>query len=358
MRWLGLIDDPTPGGSTLEILESGAITVPDLFVPASTGQVDPGVRNLDRNNEVVNRRANRAPISFASAPQLTFEARAYPKLVRKLVRKVLSGTIATTGGAAGAAFTSTVDPIQSGSLQSLIFWLIREGQLDRVTGAIVDELEFNFAIDAEGTVQATCPALYHDVDDPASAQDPSGAAAAALPTPTFPGYVDTFMLRDAIAFRGPGAGVELADLAGFGFTFNNNSYDDMRSRFQPGRNIEEVVIDGAPHKVWYPARHKPGPQAVTGRIDFSDVDPSAELRRVVMHAEKLVFEVAAGPLATTPPVDEMMRLTFYKQVPTGGGAEPLQREGDQVSSYEFTAYLEESTSKDIEATFVGAAELT
>jgi hypothetical protein len=356
MRWLGFADDPTAGGTTLEDLESDPIAVPDTFVPVTSANVDPRPRDLDRDNENRGRRANVAPISFASDPQVTFESRAYPKLVRTLLRKALGGTIGTTGAGA-AARVSTVGPLQEGNLPPLLLWLVREGQLDRVTGAVVDELEFNFAIDEEGTVQATLPGLYHDVDPTTDAVDPSGDDAEALPTAAYPGYTDTFMLRDATAFRGPSAGVELTNLAGFGFTFNNNLIDDFRSRFQPNHNIEEVVIDGTPHKIWYPARHKLGPQVVTGRIDFSDVDPDAELRRIVRHAEKLVFEVAAGPLTTTPPVDEMMRLTFYKQSPSGGGAEPLQREGDQVSSYEFTAYLDETSGKDVAATLTGVAAL-
>ena len=354
MRWFGFIDDPTAGGTTLEDL-AAAITTPTTFVPVTSAQVDPGLRQLDRDDEVRGRRANVAPMSFASAPSLTLEARAYPKLVRTLIRKALGGTITNTG-TAPAAIQSTVGPIQSGNLPALIGWLLREGQLDRVTGAVVSELEFNFAIDEEGTVSATLPALYHDVDDATAITEEVGSPAA-LPTATYPGYVDTFMLRDASAFVSD-ALVELTDLAGFGFTFNNGLIDEFRSRFQPNHNIDTTVVDGVTHRVWYPERHKLGPQTVTGRIDFSDVEPDRELLRILTHAEKLVFEVAAGPLATTPVVDEMMRLTFYKHAPTGGGAEPLQREGDQVSSYEFSAYLDESTNKDVEATLTGAVALT
>lgn len=355
-RWFGFIDDPTSGGSTFDDLAATAIAAPTTFVPVTSAQADAGLVQLNRDDEVRGRRANVAPISFASAPSMTLEARAYPKLVRSLVRKVLGGTIASVG-TAPASIASTVGPLQSGNLPALICWLLREGQLDRLTGGIVEELEFNFPIDGEGTVSATIQGLYHDSDDSAAAVDPDGTPAEAIPTAAYTGYGDTFMLRDASAFVG-GALVELTDLAGFGLTFNNGLYDDMRSRFQPNHNVETVQIDGVTHRLWYPERHKIGPQSVTGRIDFSDVQPSREIRRLVTHAEKLVFEVAAGPLGTTPAADEMLRLTLYKQVLTGGGAEPLQRESDQVSSYEFSAYLDESTNKDIEATLVGTAALT
>lgn len=358
-RWLGFIDDPVSGGSTLDDLAVASTTIaaPTTFVPVTTANADPGLQQLNRDNEVRGRRGNTAPISFASAPNMSLESRAYPKLVRPLLRKALGGTVATTG-TAPAALVSTVQTLESGNLPALICWLLREGQLDRVAGAVVGEITFDFPIEDEGTVTATLPGLYHDVDDSSSATDPSGEDAEALPTPSYAGFQDTFMLRDAIAYVGASA-VELDDLAGFGFTFNNGLIDDFRSRFRPGHNIEVVSIDGVEHRLWYPRQHKLGAQQVTGRVDFSDVRPDRELMRLVTHAEKLVFEVAAGPLGTTPAADEMLRVTFFKQAPTGGGAEPIQREGDQVSSYEFTAYVSTSDSnKDIEAAFTGTAALT
>lgn len=351
-RWLGLIDDETDGGTTFDDLATDPIPVPNHFVPVTTAQVDPGLQQLNRDNEVRGRRGNTAPMSFASAPSLTFEGRAYPKLVRKLIRKALSGTPASTG-VAPAAITSTVGPIETGNLQALVAWLVREGQLDRLTGLVISELEFNFAIDEEGTVSVTAPGLYHDAADTDNATDPNGDPAQALPTPDYSGHDDTFMLRDATAYQGA-AQVEIPELAGFGLTFNNGLIDDFRSRFRPGHNIEVADIDGITHKLWYPERHKIGAQAITGRLDFSDVQSDTELKRLFTHADKLVFEVAAGELDTTPAADEMLRFVCYKQVPTGGGADPIQREGDQVSSYEFTAYVSEAdSSKDFEAVLVG-----
>lgn len=115
---------------------------------------------------------------------------------------------------------------------------------------------------------------------------------------------------------------------------------------------------GKVHKLWFPARHKIGAQLVTGTIDFSDVDAAQENKRLIRQAEKLVFEVAAGPLGTTPDADEMLRVNVYNKVLTGGGAEPIQREGDQVASYEWAGYIDPTTGKDIDAVFVGATALT
>jgi hypothetical protein len=367
-RWFGYVNDAATatGGSTLDTLEAipaggPAIPAPTEFVPVTSGQVDPGLQQLDRDDEVRGRRGNTAPISFASAPGLTFDARCYPKLLRKLVRSGLGGAI-SSAGASPASVSSTLGPLQVGNLPSIVGWLVRESQVDRATGLWVSELELNFPIDEEGSLSATLAALYHTVGDAdALGDDPNGEPAAALPTPAYTDYEDTFMLRDAIAYLGAGAGVEIEDLAGFGFTLNNGLVDDMRSRFRPRKNIEVVDVDGTEHKLWYPQRHKLGAQAVAGRVDLSDVDPDSEARRLVTHAEKLVFEVAAAPLGTDPEADEMMRLTFYNQAPLDGGAEPLAREGDQVASYEFTAYVVAegvNAGKDVEATFVGTAALT
>jgi hypothetical protein len=365
-RWFGLVDDPTAAGSTLDILKAmpgaaAAIAVPNFFVPVTTSQVDPGPDDQNRDNEVRGRRGNTAPRSFRQNPSVTFEARAYPALIRKIVPKAFSGAIGAPVGVAPASISSTTGPLATGDLKALIAWLVREDQLDRLTGCVVSEFELAFTIDDEGTISATMPGLYHQVDDTDAAEDPNGHAAAALPVPDYETSADddadTFMLRDAAAFGGSGL-VEFVNFAGFSVTFNNGLIDESRSRFRPNHNILRVVDDeGDTHKVWFPARHKPGAQLVTGHIDFSDVDAAQENKRIIRQAEKLVFEVAAGPLGTVPDADEMLRLTIHKKVFTGGGADPIQREGDQVAGFDFAGYVDPSTGKDIEATFVGTAAL-
>jgi hypothetical protein len=359
MRWLGFIDDPVAGGSTLEDLEDDPIPAATTFVPVDDANVDPGDSQITRENEVRGRRAQVSPRPFQVRPSLTFEGIAYPKTLRTFLRNALSGTIGSTG-VPPAAVESTLGALQdqSGQLRTVIAWLLREGQVDRVTGAAVSEIALNFPIDGEGRVSATCPALYADVADPASmGTDPSGDPAVAVPTATYPGYEDAFMLRDAVAFTGSGL-VELEDLAGFSLTFNNGLIDNVRSTFRPGHNLEDAIVNAKRHRVWYPYRHRLGPQRVTGTIDFSDVEPLQEIKRRLAASEKLVFEVGAGPLGTTPEADEVLRLTVHQHALTGGGAEGLQRDDDQVSSYEFGGFLDTATNKDIEATFVGAAALT
>lgn len=350
---MALKDDPIVGGTKYgDIVTSPAA----LLVPAAadalvvtTAQVDEGQRSLDRNNDVRGTRANSAPISFASAPSATFSGRAWTSQAKKLLRKVMGGTIATTG-APPAAVQSTIQMLtgMTSNLPALQVCVVREEQVDRLTGAWVNELTFNFPTDEEGTMEGSLMALYH--------QPELASAVPTLPNIVAPaGQATAFMLRDVKAFKGPGAGVLIDCLGGFGMTINNNLSDDFKTRYCAGRNILPVTIDTILHRIWYPDKNRVGPQAITGRLDFGNTRPDIEARKIAQHADKLVVELYGDPLGTTPAADEMLRLILYKQIPTGGNAEPLQRDGDQQSSYEFTAYVDDATGKDLEAVIASTA---
>jgi hypothetical protein len=357
MRYLAYALDPVNGGSSLEdLIAAGAgpdptWEDPDEFVPASAAQAEPGIQNVDRNAQVVGGRARRAPVSFASMPSSTFSVLAHPKITKALMLAAFSGAITSDAGTVDPdeAITSQIVPTdRDGQLRALQLWLLREEQLDRLSGVVVEEITANFPIDGEGTLDATLQALYHDVD-------PSGSVV--HPDPSFVGYDETFMLRDVTAFLGAGAGVEVDCLAGLGFTFNNGLSGNMRDRFCGGKNIQTTVLDGVRHKLWYPDKHRVGPQVATMRLDFGTTRPDRELRHILSHAEKIVAEFSAGPLATTPAADEMMRLTFLKAAPLEGQAEPLTQDDQQVSSYTYTAFLDEDTGGDIIAEFTGETVL-
>jgi hypothetical protein len=363
-RWIGIVPDPTAGGSTYEhwTPESSPplIPVPTLFVPATSAQVDYGQTPNARTDEVRGKRGDTAPVSFLSAPKLTIDSRAYPYLLRRLIRNALGGTITagTEHGPSPKPFEDTVAPLEEGVPPMLIAWLKREEQIDRLTGLCVSEIAMDFAIDKEGSFSATLDALYHNVGEVTGLKDPGGGTASTVSSADYSSAVNTFMLRDAHVFRGAEAGTEIPNLGGFSIAFNNGLIQDIRARFQPGHNIEKTTVGGVVHKLWLPARHKLGPQTVTGKFELSGMDVTQEQRRRILHAEKLRFTVAAGPLGTTPAAEEMMEITVGQMVATGGGAEPLVRQGDQYSSFDFTGYLDVSGSKDIECTFVGATALT
>lgn len=352
MRWLGLSRDGTAGGSTHDDLTTDGTVPADwedaaIFVPVTTAQVDPGLDVKDRNNEVRGRRGNVAPVAFASTPSASFSARAYPELLRALIPDAL-GNITGTTGAGAAARTSTVKPIQEGNLPARFLTVLREEQIDRLSGAVVSEFTLDLPAEEEGTLEFTMPGLYHE---PGATAD-----AGALPTAAYAGWDDTFMLRDVVAKTGAGAGVAIDCLAGFGLTFNNGLVDDFRSRFCAGENVKVITDDaGKTHRLWYPRRHKIGPQAVTGRLDFGVTRPDLETRRLILGAEKLVVELSAGVLGTTPPVVEMARITIALASLTGGGAGELVREGDITSTYEFTGYIDPATNEDLTVEFVGSS---
>lgn len=356
MRWLALDTDPIAGGTSYDdiLADPAALVLPtsaDALV-VTTAQAAPNTRNLARDNDVRGTRANSAPIGFASAPTLTFEGRAWTSQLRKLLRQAMGGSIASAG-APPASVASTVQMLtsQTGNLPALIGTLVREQQVDRLTGLWVNELTLNFPADEEGTMSGTGMALYHQVDD---VDDVAGIPSIVAPA----GQSVAYMLRDITAFQGAGAGVEIDCLGGFGLTINNNLSDDFRTRFCAGHNIYEVTIDGTLHRIWYPDRNRVGAQTITGRLDFGDTRPDREARLIASHADKLVVNLFGDPLGTTPAADESIQLLLHKVTPTGGGAEPLTRDGDQQSSYEFTAYVDDTTGKDLEAIIVGAAALT
>lgn len=356
MRWLTLKDDPIAGGTKYDDIKASAAALltpvaGDAIVP-TTSQADPGTRTLDRNSDVRGTRANTAPVGFASEPSMTFGSRAWTSLTRRMLRKAMGGTI-TSSGAAPAAVLSTLQMLQGqmSALPALQGVLVREAQVDRMTGLWINELVMNFPADEEGTLEATMMGLYHQVDPTANV--------VTLPNIVSPaGQNVAYMLRDITAYQGAGAGVIIDCLGGFGCTINNNLSDDFRTRFCSGQNIQDVTIDGVLHSIWFPKRNRLRAQTITGRLDFGDSRPDREARRIAAHAERLVVNLFADPLATTPVVDESIQLIFHKQMPTGGGAEPLSREGDQQSSYEFTAYVDDTTGKDLEAILAGTVALT
>jgi len=350
-RWLGLAVDPTVGGTTYDDIDGGGITVPDpdLWVPATTGTMTAGSNNLDRNNEVRGRRGNTAPIVFNSDPRGSFEVRAYPRIVQAIVATAL-GKVGTPTGTSPAAVTTPVTPVESNPLPTLVMHMLREEQYEVITGMAVSSFELNLAADAEGTINLSDGrGLYHDV--PQTLPSP-------LPTPSYRGLNDTFLLRDAVAYIGGDdrtQGVRIPCLSGFTLTYDNNLIDDFQSRFCAGENVRTYSLNGKTYRVWNPGRHKVGPQSVTGTLQFADVRPDLELRRILADAERFEIHCTAGPIAgASPAADETMVITLHQQVLTGGGADPLVKEGDIRASYEFGGFLDPETNDDITIEFVSA----
>jgi hypothetical protein len=351
-RWFGYAADATPGGSTLDDVSAGGtpvIPAATAFVPVTTAQADPGTSDLDRNDEVRGVRGNAPSEAFASIPTMTFGARAYPELLRKFLRNALGGAPANSG-VAPAPIESTIGPLQSGNLPAVIGWLLREGQLDRMTGAVVEELTLNLPVDGEGTIEATLAGLYHQVDDSGTVGALPNAAAG------FGGFDDVFRLMDVNAIvkaTAPASPSTASPASGSPSTTTSSTTSAPSSApaRTSGSTRSSTGSTGSGTRTSTSSAPRPSPAGSTSATS----SPTASSAASCATAEKLVVELTGGPLGTTPAADEMVRLTFFKQAPTGGGAEALQRDGDQVSSYEFTAYVDPTTGKDVEATFVGTA---
>lgn len=351
-RWLGLALDPTRGGTTYDDITADVdpVEIPDptIWVPATTAQASPGSNNLDRNNEVTGSRGNPPPVSFSADPSVTFESRAYPAIVKPIISRALS-SIGTPSGTRPAAITTEINPTDSNPLAALVVHLLREEQYDVLTGVAVGSFSLNLPVDAEGTISlGDGRALYHDV--PQTLPDP-------LPTPSYTatGGRQTYMLRDVSAFLGDGAGVRIDCLAGFRLDYNNSLIGDFQSRYCAGENIRIVRVGGVDYRIWLPGRNKIGPQRITGTLDFGVTRPDLELARMIAQAQKLVVECTAGPAGTTPAADEMMRITLHKQVFMDGGAGDLVKDGDIRSSYQFEAFLDPATGRDLTVEFVSSA---
>jgi len=359
-RWIGFVQDPASGGTTLDMLMEATppkILKPDRWLPATAATMEAAPRELNRNDEVRGRRANTPPMSFSAAPVATVDLRAYPKALRTLLVYALGGTITPTG-TAPASIVSGITSMQEGNLPALMAWLLREEQLDRMTGVIVHNIELDFKVEAEGTIKAALEGLFRDTwASAAEAKEPGGTAAEAPGTPTYEGFDYTFSLRDLTAVTGS-TKTPIEGLTEFAITFDNGMITDAASRYAAGHNVQKTTIDTVQHKLWWPAKHKAGAQNITGKIGLSGNQTGKELKHIFTHAELLEATVAAGPLATTPPAEELMKIIIGKHCLTGGGAEPLVREGDQRASFNFGGYLDSTTGKDIEVLFTGKEAVT
>lgn len=353
-------------GDDYEALVAGAIPFPGASplanggVIPTTAQVDPGVRNVDHDEDVRNNRGTILPLSFAAQPRITFSAKAWTGLLRRIIPKAMNGDAAAyvSSGVAPAAVETVVTPARYGGLLlPLSALLVREDQVDMLTGIWLDSFTIDFPTEGEGTIEVEGQALWHTIESEAEAI----ARGLVHPTSINPTTQQTqaYMLRGMTAFLGA-VPTEIDCLSGFGMTYNNSLSDEIRRTHCAGHNVVEYVKDGDSYGLWYPKRHAVGERLVTGRLDFGTTRPDREQRRIIAAAEKLVVEVEAlGTMnAVVPAAKRMLRFIFHKHAYTGGGAEPLQRGGDQFSSYEFAAGVNVADGKDFEFATVDSAATT
>ncbi len=152
----------------------------------------------------------------------------------------------------------------------------------------------------------------------------------------------------------PGTSEAIPDLQGFELTYNNNA----QAKFYARRNIVTQTI-GTPaktKKLWFPHENKiSAAQDVTYAINMGNVSASEELAMDFSRITKFVFEVYGGVLSTTPAATELLRVTVYAGVATGGGADALSARDDITSRFEGSAFYSDTDSDDIKIEIVNAA---
>lgn len=157
----------------------------------------------------------------------------------------------------------------------------------------------------------------------------------------------------AVTASTPSYGVPIADLQGFNFSFTNN----LNRKWYAKRNIVTNVL-GTPattYKLWYPQENKIGTaQDVTYSITLGNPNIAQELAHEFAQIQRLVFEVVGGPLSTTPIGVELLRITMYNAIHTGGGVGGLDPRSDLTSQYDGNAFYSESDAADIKVELVNS----
>lgn len=162
-----------------------------------------------------------------------------------------------------------------------------------------------------------------------------------------------------VAATTPSYGTAIPDLQGFEFSFTNN----LQRKWYARRNVVTRVLGGAGspspsgvYKLWFPQENKLGAsQDVTYALNFGNPNAAQEFARDFAQVQRLVFEVTGGPLATTPVGVEVLRVTMYNAVHTGGGTDGLTARDDLSARFEGNAFYSESDSADIKIEVVNAS---
>lgn len=348
-RAVAFLSDPTAGGSSYDALTSGAIPDCTDVWPVTGVTRNKNVSVLERPDLISGLRGDLPPESFRQDPRYTLRGRAYPRQLKQLVAMV-TGVADTKTGTPPAAITHAFTPAGYGAiaLPAKYMQLEQDGLNEKASGVVCNQLSMTFANDGDGTWEADLWALYRN-------QFGSPPALVAAPADL---SNTTYKLRDLKAYFA-GSGSQVPDVVSASFVFANNIIDDNEVRFQAGKNIAAQLDAGAnKHYVWYPSEHRIGADmAISGSIGFSAVEIAEDLKHDLAVAEKLVFEVDAGDLTTTPAATQRMRITVYNKVYSDFTVDDLAKSGAAKSSLNFKGYLDPATASSIKIEFVDASNV-
>jgi hypothetical protein len=315
-------------------VSTARIVIPDAtdLWPVTSVTVDRQVAQLDRNDEVTGFRGNPPPEEFRKDPRENVEGLAYQRLLEQIIWRCL-GSADAVSGSAPAARTHLSVPVGyggSGVLPALFTELIRDDQIDKMSGGYVNSFTVTFPLDGHGTFSAEIWGLYH--------KSSTGGSVPALTRHVRD--VKSLKLRDVRVFFA-GSPITVPGVTSFSLTFSNNLVDDSEARFAAGQSIDQITdTDGVLRRVWYPDQHfLGGSQTIGMELGFSSPQQAEEVKHDLARVEQLVAEVDGPLMATTPVAKEMMRFTALNAVRTGGGPDPLSKEGLQRSSVELGGYI-------------------
>lgn len=330
-----MINDAAASGSSYDnVVTTLAGTIPDAtkWWPVTGGTLDKGTDRIDRSNEARGRRARTRPLPFRGGPGMTVPVRPYHSLVKVLLKYALGreGTITGAGPYThplrAVEYSDGVNYLPTAHVQ-----LARDDLNQKMSGASLQRLTFDFPLDGDGSMEAEWWGLYQE------------HYASAVPAADFSGLSEEpMLLRDAQVFI-DGSGTAIPDLQGVRFAWVNN----LRRRWYAGRNIKARSLGTPPktYKNWYPEINKIGAsQDVTFGLIFGDANSGQELAEEYAQVEKYVVELVGMPITGGA---ELLRLTIFNGVLTEGGAGPLTAQDDLSSDFNGGVFYSEADSKDV-----------
>lgn len=341
-RLFGYAPDTVAGGSSYDVLTTGAIPDATVFWPVTNVTFAPNVTQIDRNTEVRGIRPARPPLPWTAAPVVTVQVPAYRSVIEVGAKKTLGGTDTMTG-TSPASITHSIAALPFGStyLPAVHAQVVRDDLNHKVSGCVFERMSLNFPMDGEGTAEFELHGLYYKND------------VAAPPSPVFTGLSTTVLaLRDAEIFI-DGSGTAIPDLQAFTFQWVNNTTQKRYAK----RNVVTQSLGTPPltRKVWYNHENKLGAsQDVTYSFDLGNVNAAQELARDYRQIQKFVFDVAGDPLGTTPPANELLRITIFAGAITDGGAGALTARDDITSSFSGSAFYSDADTADVKFEIVNA----
>lgn len=347
-RQFGIKADPVAAGSDFDAVKTataGVIPGPTEFWPVTGGTIEKNVERLSRAEEIRGFRASPSPRPWRARPELTVPVPAYLDIAFRALAWAFGGSAVRTG-VAPAALTDRIRPLGYGAAvpPARLLEIVRDDLIYRVCGAQVNSVQLTMPLDGEAALEVGFQGLYYH-------QMP---AATVVATPTFTLPERPLMLRDAKVFIG-GSAIPIPDLESVTFSFTNG----FQPKFYAGRN--RVPDPANPCQlVHFPAENRMrAAQEVTTNLTLGNTSEAEEFQHDFARASKVVYEIEECPIATTPPVNRMLRITNAAQVHTGGGAGALSKSEDITSPFEGTVHYSDSDGYDtqVEAVHNTAASL-